>query len=57
MVGRPKKNSIKAKQTVDTSKIKQLEPEKATNNFKDIVEEDNESININQIEPKKIKIK
>ena len=57
MVGRPRKNSIKAKQTVDTSIINKLEPEQATNNSKDIVEEDNESVNINQIEPKKIKNK
>ena len=42
-MGRPRKNSIKAKQTVDTSKINQLELEQATNKIKDIVKENNES--------------
>ena len=57
MAGRGKKKEIKAKEVVEKNKgTNQLE---LTQNKKQIddLEEDNESINIHQIEPKKNKIK
>ena len=57
MVGRPRKNSIKAKKNLDAISINKLEQTQVTKNFKDIMEEDDESVNINQIEPTKNKNK
>ena len=55
MAGQGKQNNTKAKQIVkkkDTNQLELTESKKQTK----ALEEDNGSININQIEPKKIKL-
>ena len=56
MAGRGKKNNIKAKQIVEKRIVpNQLELTQTKTHIEES-EEDNESININQIEPKKIEL-
>ena len=50
----PKKNDIKATKNADTPKINQLELEQTTKNISDNYEDDDDSINISQLETKKI---
>ena len=50
----PKKNDIKATKKTDTPQINQLELEQTTKNISDNLEDDDDSINLKQIETKKI---
>ena len=50
----PKKNDIKATKKEETPKINQLELEKTTKNISENFVDDNDSINIKQVESKKI---
>ena len=53
MGGRTKNNSNKSKQITDQTKINQLELAQASEKTDKIIEEDDESVNISQIEPNK----
>jgi hypothetical protein len=55
MAGRGKKNSNKPNKTADKNKINHLEQKETTKIVDNNSDEDNDSVNINQIEPKKLK--
>ena len=57
MVGRGRKNTTKPKETLEKNKINQLEQTETAKISNNNLEEDNESVNIKQNEPKKIRNK